>query len=92
MLGQASGYQRVDSMTVEAGGNICLATLVSGGITVFSPEGERLEYWAGPEPYCIIIAFGGPDMWTACISGSGHGQMIAADWPRAGLSLLHQRA
>lgn len=91
MLGQASGYQRYDSMALEAGGNICVATLVTGGITVFSPEGEKLEYWEGPEPYCTNIAFGGPDMRTAYITVSGHGLLIAVDWPRPGLPLLHQR-
>lgn len=91
MLGQATGYQRFDSMALEAGGNICVATLVTGGITVFSPQGEKLEYWQGPEPYCTNICFGGPDMKTAWITVSGHGLLIAVDWPRAGLPLLHQR-
>jgi gluconolactonase len=91
MLGQATGYQRFDSMALEANGNICVATLVTGGITVFSPEGEKLEYWQGPEPYCTNICFGGPDMKTAWITVSGHGLLIAVDWPRAGLPLLHQR-
>lgn len=87
MLGQASGYQRFDSMALEENGNICVATLVTGGITVFSPEGEKLEYWEGPEPYCTNICFGGPDMRTAYITVSGHGLLIAVDWPRAGLKL-----
>jgi gluconolactonase len=91
LVGQANGYQRFDSMAVEANGNICVATLVTGGITVFSPEGEKLEYWQGPEPYCTNIAFGGPDMQTAYITVSGHGLLIAVDWPRPGLPLLHQR-
>jgi len=91
LLGQATGYQRFDSMALEAGGNICVATLVTGGITVFSPDGEKLEYWEGPEPYCTNICFGGPDMRTAYITVSGHGLLIAVDWPRAGLPLLHQR-
>lgn len=90
-LGQGTGYQRFDSMAVEANGNICVATLVTGGITVFSPEGEKLEYWEGPEPYCTNICFGGPDMQTAYITVSGHGLLIAVDWPRRGLPLLHQR-
>ena len=91
MIGQASGYQRFDSMALEECGNICVGTLVTGGITVFSPEGEKLEYWQGPEPYCTNIAFGGPDMRTAYITVSGHGLLIAAEWPRPGLPLLHQR-
>jgi gluconolactonase len=92
MLGQATGYQRFDSMALEAGGNICVGTLVTGGVTVFSPTGEKLEYWQGPEPYCTNLCFGGPDLKTLYVTVSGHGLLIAADWPRAGLPLLHQRA
>jgi len=91
LVGGPTGYQRFDSMAVEANGNICVATLVTGGITVFSPEGEKLEYWEGPEPYCTNICFGGSDLRTAYITVSGTGLLIAADWPRAGLPLLHQR-
>jgi gluconolactonase len=87
MVGCATGYQRFDSMALEENGNICVATLVTGGITVFSPEGEKLEYWEGPEPYCTNICFGGPDMQTAWITTSGYGRLIAVDWPRAGLKL-----
>lgn len=92
MLGQATGYQRFDSMAIEECGNICVGTLVTGGITVFSPQGEKLEYWEGPEPYCTNICFGGPDMRTAYITVSGTGLLIAVDWPRPGLRLLHQRS
>ena len=87
MLGHARAYQRFDSMALEAGGNICVATLVTGGISVFSPAGEKLEYWHGPEPYCTNICFGGPDMKTAWITTSGYGRLIRAEWPRAGLPL-----
>lgn len=88
--GQASGYQRFDSMALEECGNICVGTLVTGGITVFSPEGEKLEYWQGPEPYCTNLCFGGPDMKTAFVTVSGRGLLVAVDWPRAGLRLPHQ--
>lgn len=89
LLGQATGYQRFDSFALEENGNICVGTLVTGGITVFSPEGEKLEYWEGPEPYCTNICFGGADMRTAYITVSGHGLLLAADWPRPGLKLAY---
>jgi gluconolactonase len=81
------GYQRFDSLAVEAGGNICVANLVRGGISVFSPQGELLEFWSAPEPYCTNICFGGPQLKTAFITLSGTGRLIAVDWPRAGLPL-----
>jgi len=85
------GYQRFDSLAVEENGNICVATLVEGGISVFSPEGELLEFHEAPEVYCTNICFGGEDMKTAFITLSGYGQLLSVRWPRAGLSLLNQR-
>lgn len=81
------GYQRFNSMAVEAGGNICVATLVRGGISVFAPDGTLVEFHEAPEPYCTNICFGGPDMSTAFITLSGTGQLIKVDWPRPGLRL-----
>lgn len=89
-LGGPQGYQRFDSLAVEANGNICVASLVYGGVSVFSPEGGLVEFWEAPEPYCTNIAFGGPDMQTAFITLSGWGQLVAVDWPRPGLKLVHQ--
>jgi gluconolactonase len=81
------GYQRFDSLAVEESGNICVATLVRGGISVFSPGGDLLEFHEAPEGYCTNICFGGPDRRTAFITLSGYGQLFAADWPRPGLRL-----
>ncbi len=90
-LSGPQGYQRFDSLAVEECGNICVASLVYGGISVFAPSGELLEFWEAPEPYCTNIAFGGPDMKRAYITLSGYGQLLEVEWPRAGLKLLHQR-
>jgi gluconolactonase len=89
-IGGPTGYQRFDSMAVEANGNICVATLVNAGISVFSPDGGLIEFHEAPEPYCTNIAFGGPDMKTAYITLSGFGRLVAMDWPRPGLPLIHQ--
>lgn len=89
-IGGPQGYQRFDSIAVEANGNICVASLVHGGVSVFSPDGGLLEFYEAPEPYCTNIAFGGPDMKTAYITLSGYGRLVAVDWPRPGLPLVHQ--
>jgi gluconolactonase len=81
------GFQRFDSMAVEENGNVCVATLVRGGISVFAPDGELLEFHAAPEGYCTNICFGGFDRRTAFITLSGYGQLFAAEWPRPGLAL-----
>lgn len=81
------GYQRFDSLAVEAGGNICVATLIRGGISVITPQGELLEFHEAPEPYCTNICFGGPDLRKAYVTLSGFGTLVEVDWPRPGLAL-----
>jgi gluconolactonase len=89
IVGGPGGYRRFDSLAVEAGGNICVATLVEGGVTVFSPAGELLEFHEADEYFCTNICFGGPDLRTAWLTLSGYGRLIAVDWPRPGLPLAH---
>jgi len=84
------GYQRFDSLKVEAGGNICVATLITGGISVISPAGELLEFHKASEVYCTNLAFGGPDLRKVYVTLSGFGTLLEVDWPRAGLKLPGQ--
>lgn len=84
------GFQLFDSLAVEAGGNICVATLMNGGITVASPDGSKVEHVPFPDMYTTNICFGGPDMQTAYLTLSGIGQLVAVDWPRPGLTLHNQ--
>jgi len=81
------GYQRFDSLALEANGNVCIATLVRGGISVISPAGDLVEFHEASDVYCTNICFGGDEMRTAFITLSGTGRLIAVDWPRAGLPL-----
>lgn len=85
------GYHRFDSLAVEESGNICVATLVRGGISVFSPSGELLEFYEAPERYCTNICFGVKDNATAYITLSGYGQLMEVPWPRPGLALNTDR-
>ncbi len=81
------GFNSFDSMAVEANGNICVASLFIGGITVFAPDGKFVEFVALPDPLCTNICFGGPDLKTAYITLSGTGRLVSMAWPRAGLKL-----
>ncbi|HVB16505.1 MAG TPA: SMP-30/gluconolactonase/LRE family protein [Stellaceae bacterium] len=81
------GYQRFDSLAVQADGRICVATLINGGITVISPDGRHVEHHPMPDPMTTNICFGGPDMKTAYITLSWTGRLVAVDWPAAGLRL-----
>lgn len=83
-------YQRFDSLAVEANGNICVATLINGGITVISPEGDLVEHVPMPDLATTNIAFGGPDLKTAYVTLSNSGRLVAMDWPRPGLALHHE--
>lgn len=83
------GFQRFDSLAVDADGNICVATLVSGNISVIAPDGRLLRQVKMPDPVTTNICFGGADRRTAYITLSGTGQLVAMDWPEAGLKLEH---
>ena len=85
VLAQLEGFKRYDSLGVEENGNIAVAGLTPGCITVISPDGKEVETVEMPDPFSTNIAFGGPDMKTAYITLSGAGKLIAVDWPRAGL-------
>lgn len=81
------GFQRFDSLAVEASGNICVATLVTGHITVISPAGQVVRQVKVPDVYPTNICFGGPDLRTAYITLSASGQLAAMEWPEPGLRL-----
>jgi len=83
------GYQRFDSLAVQADGRIAVATLINGGITVISPDGRHVEHTPMPDPMTTNICFGGRDMKTAYITLSWTGKLVAVDWPTPGLK-LHQ--
>ena len=81
------GYQMFDSLGLEASGNICVATLVKGAITVIAPDGRIVEQVETGDHMTTNIAFGGPELRTAYITLSGKGELVAMDWPRPGLPL-----
>jgi gluconolactonase len=80
------GYQLLDSLAVEAGGKVCVATIINGGITAFDPKGST-EHFAVPDVIVTNICFGGADMRDAWITASGTGKLYKTRWPRPGLTL-----
>ncbi|HEY4163962.1 MAG TPA: SMP-30/gluconolactonase/LRE family protein [Dongiaceae bacterium] len=83
------GYQRFDSLAVDADGNICVATLVSGCISVISPTGELLKQIPTGDIVTTNICFGGVDQKTAYITLAGKGQVMEMEWERPGLALAY---
>jgi gluconolactonase len=91
LLAGLPGYQLLDSMAVDGAGNVCVATLINGGITVISPDGSSVEFVPTGDPLTTNICFGGPDLRTAYITLTGSGKLAAMDWPRPGLKLHYTR-
>lgn len=91
LLAGLPGYQLLDSLAVDGAGNVCVATLINGGITVISPDGALVEFVPTGDPLTTNICFGGPDLRTAYITLSGQGKLVAMDWPRPGLKLHYTR-
>ena len=83
------GFQLLDSMAVDSEGNVCVATLITGAISVISPKGQLLRQVPVPKHDVFVtnICFGGPDLRTAYITSSGFGILYATDWPCPGLKL-----
>lgn len=90
MLCGLPGYQLFDSLAVDAAGNICVATLVNGGITVISPAGEVVDFVATDDRITTNICFGGEGFRTAFITVSSTGQLLRMEWPYGGLRLNYQ--
>ena len=80
------GYQLLDSLAVEAGGKVCVATIINGGVTAFDPDGST-EHFAFPDLVTTNICFGGADMRDAWITCSSTGKLFKCRWPRPGLKL-----
>ena len=94
MLAASPGghFQRFDSMAVDAFGNLHVATLMHGGISVVSPDGQRYHHVPLADRFVTNLCFGGRDMRTVYVTLSGSGQLIAIDgWPTPGLQAQLQR-
>ncbi|MDT7952793.1 MAG: SMP-30/gluconolactonase/LRE family protein [Acetobacteraceae bacterium] len=92
LLYNQAGHQRYDSLAVDAHGNVCVATLLTGQITVVSPDGALVRQVDFPDPYVTNICFGGADLRTAFVTLSGSGRLVSVPWPEAGLRLNYSAA
>ena len=84
------GYQLLDSLAVDGEGNVCVATLINGGITVIAPDGEVLRHIPVDDRLATNVCFGGPDHGTAFVTLSSTGRLVSMPWPYKGLKLAHQ--
>ncbi len=77
--------QWVDSLKVEAGGRVCIGTLLNGGITVFDPVDGSTEHFPTGDLFTTNLCFGGSDMQDVWITASSTGRLLRGRWPRPGL-------
>jgi gluconolactonase len=81
------GLQQFDSLAVDAAGNICVATLVSGAITVITPFGDVIRQIETGDEMTTNICFAGADMRDAYITLASRGEVVKTRWPSSGLRL-----
>ena len=81
------GMQLFDSLAIDGDGNIVVATIVTGGLTVISPTGEVLDQVILGDPLVTNVCFGGEDLRTAFVTMSSTGRLVSFPWPRPGLKL-----
>lgn len=78
--------QYFDSLAVANSGNICVATILNGGITTITPDGAH-SHIAFPDPFVTNICFGGDGLNEAWVTLSGTGKLAKCTWPEPGLRL-----
>jgi gluconolactonase len=86
------GMQLFDSLGIDSDGNVVVATLVTGCLTVISPSGEVLDQASTGDPMTTNVCWGGDDLKTAYVTCSATGRLVSIPWPRPGLPLhfLHR--
>jgi gluconolactonase len=88
LLGTVPGDGRVDSLAVDSEGNVCVATLGTGAVTAFAPDGSLRAVLPVPgDPLVTNVCFGGPQLRTAFITASAFGTLRAHEWHCPGLRL-----
>jgi gluconolactonase len=81
---RAPDQRLFDSLAVDAAGNVCIGTLVEGGITVVEPDGDHHLVHVAEDRLVTNICFDGT---TAYLTLSSTGRVLVGRWPRKGLPL-----
>jgi gluconolactonase len=83
--------QLFDSLAIDGDGNVVVATLVTGALSVISPAGELLDQVMTGDPMTTNVCFGGDDLRTAYVTCSATGRLVSLPWDRPGLKLNFQQ-
>lgn len=87
MMAQIPDHHLFDSLAVDGQGNVCVATILKGGITIHSSDGETARHVPMPDPLTTNICFGGEGLKTAYITLSMTGKLVSCEWETPGLPL-----
>ena len=87
LLAGLPGWQWLDSLALDSAGNVCVATIRNGGVTVISPDGATIDHVPTGDAATTNICFGGENRQTAFITASLTGRLLSTRWPRPGLPL-----
>jgi gluconolactonase len=84
-------FAMLDSLCVDAEGNVLVATLIHGGVTSISPDGKTVTHTPVADVLTTNCCFGGPELRTLYVTASTVGELLAFDnWPTKGLKLHFQ--
>src|SRR5699024_8359452 len=91
LLHGLGGFQALDSLAIDSAGNVCVATLYTGAISIISPNGRLLDQISVPRPDYLVtnICFAGADSNTAYITSSGLGLLYKMEWHCPGINLAY---
>lgn len=87
--GAYPGLAYFDSLGVQADGGVCVATILSGGISTFWPSTKKFEHTPLPDLIVTNICWGGRDLKTAYVTMSSTGRLAEMQWRSPGLKLAY---
>jgi gluconolactonase len=86
LLAGLPGYNRLDSMAVDSGGHVCVASLVNGGVWDIAGDGSAMRHYLIDDHFTTNVCFGGADLRSAYVTMSASGRLGRFRWPRPGLA------
>ena len=87
LLATLPDYRLPDSLAIDAVGNICVATLMRGGISVVDPFDGTLRHLVMPDAFTTNLCFAGLGSNTVYATLSSTGRLVSFAWDGPGLPL-----
>ncbi|MGH9137225.1 MAG: SMP-30/gluconolactonase/LRE family protein [Acidimicrobiales bacterium] len=80
LLADPGGHRLFDSLAVDDAGWVCVATLLHGGVTAVSPDGQQLEFTPLGDPLTTNLCFTATGR-QAFATLSATGRLVTFEWP-----------